>query len=283
MKAVYFDEFQTPLRLEQLPDPTADDDGGLLIGMLVHQAHEMGRRVAGRLVTGDRERHEELRDLLGGELAAVDLGFEEAVETVTEELGKEGFGVLTEIDVQATLKQKLGEDMPRYRILGACNPALAFQAISAVEDIGLLLAFTTEQLDLCLGVFYGLDQADDPPRRCLDCRHQAGLGLLQRTRFRKGGHGQVGCLGGNGQGRRAAVTASRNSALTKRTRSAKGARTAAAVSSASGSRSTAMSSTLGSASRRARACPPPPTVPSSTGPGAGRRNPSTSSTMTGAW
>ena len=69
----------------------------------------------------------------------VDLDFDEAITMVTEELGKEGFGVLTEIDVAATLKKKLDKDMRPYRILGACNPALAHQAISAVPEIGLLL------------------------------------------------------------------------------------------------------------------------------------------------
>jgi len=69
----------------------------------------------------------------------VDVSFDDAIEKVTTELEKEGFGVLSDIDVAAKMKAKLDKDMPRYRILGACNPALAFQAISAVEDIGLLL------------------------------------------------------------------------------------------------------------------------------------------------
>ena len=69
----------------------------------------------------------------------VDLSYEDALLKVTDELQKEGFGVLTEIDVKATLKKKLDVDHKKYMILGACNPPLAHKALSAEPEIGLLL------------------------------------------------------------------------------------------------------------------------------------------------
>lgn len=65
--------------------------------------------------------------------------FDEAIEKVTKELQKEGFGVLTEIDVTATLKKKLDVDFKNYRILGACNPSYAYKALSAEDKIGTML------------------------------------------------------------------------------------------------------------------------------------------------
>ena len=69
----------------------------------------------------------------------VDLPYEQAVPAVKQALQAQGFGVLTEIDVRATLKDKLGQDMEPYLILGACNPQLAHQALDLDRQIGLLL------------------------------------------------------------------------------------------------------------------------------------------------
>ena len=69
----------------------------------------------------------------------VSMNFEQALGAVTQALAKEGFGVLTEIDVQATLKKKLNLDRPPYKILGACNPQFAAKALEAEPQIGALL------------------------------------------------------------------------------------------------------------------------------------------------
>jgi uncharacterized protein (DUF302 family) len=65
--------------------------------------------------------------------------YEQAIVRVTEELKKEGFGILTTIDVKETMKKKLNLDFPKYVILGACNPPFAYQALQTEEELGLLL------------------------------------------------------------------------------------------------------------------------------------------------
>ncbi len=74
-----------------------------------------------------------------GHKKQINVSFSEAVKKIKEELSREGFGVLTEIDVKSTLKKKLGADYDNYVILGACNPPFAHKALMAEKDIGLLL------------------------------------------------------------------------------------------------------------------------------------------------
>ncbi len=69
----------------------------------------------------------------------VSFGFEEAVEKITEELKKEGFGILSTIDMKETLKKKLDVDIEEYKIMEACNPPNAYKAIQTEQDIGLML------------------------------------------------------------------------------------------------------------------------------------------------
>ena len=72
-----------------------------------------------------------------GKTVATDVG--QTIERVTQALAKEGFGILSDIDVAGTLKKKLGLDLPAYRILGACNPQFAHRALEAEPEIGTLL------------------------------------------------------------------------------------------------------------------------------------------------
>lgn len=79
-----------------------------------------------------------MNDELGFELR-IDQPYEQAIESVTAALKTQGFGVLTRIDVRATMKEKLGADFRPYSILGACNPPLAYKALSHAPEVGLLL------------------------------------------------------------------------------------------------------------------------------------------------
>ena len=84
-----------------------------------------------------------------GTTIRLNMDYESALARVTEALKAEGFGVLTEIDVKETLKKKLGVDFRPYKILGACNPSLAYRALTAASQVGLLLPcnVTVSQVD----------------------------------------------------------------------------------------------------------------------------------------
>jgi uncharacterized protein (DUF302 family) len=104
----------------------------------------------------------------------LDLPFEDAVSRVTEALKGEGFGVLTEIDVKAVLKKKLGVDFRSYIILGACNPPFAHRALEADLDVGLLLP--------CNVVLY---ERDDGKVHAAAINPASALGVIQSDRLRE--------------------------------------------------------------------------------------------------
>jgi uncharacterized protein (DUF302 family) len=80
-----------------------------------------------------------VEDIRYGTKVELPISYEDAIEKVTAALKSEGFGILTTIDVKQTMKQKLDKDFRKYAILGACNPPLAYRALSAETEVGLLL------------------------------------------------------------------------------------------------------------------------------------------------
>jgi uncharacterized protein (DUF302 family) len=104
----------------------------------------------------------------------IDQPFDQVVERVRAELKAEGFGVLTEIDVQQTLREKLGKTMERYLILGACNPHLAHQALDHERELGLLLPCNVVVREVEAGTWVGI--AD--PQAMLSISGNPGLAEL---------------------------------------------------------------------------------------------------------
>jgi uncharacterized protein (DUF302 family) len=108
------------------------------------------------------------------------LGFDEAVRRVTEALKREGFGIITEIDVKATLKSKINVEFRPYRILGACNPALAYEALQLEDKVGTMLPCNVVVQELAPG---RVDVA--AVDRGLDDGHRQS-GAARKSRLRSG-------------------------------------------------------------------------------------------------
>ena len=106
--------------------------------------------------------------------------YEDALVNVTEALKTEGFGVLTEIDVQATLKKKLGVDFRKYKILGACNPPFAHEALNAELEIGLMLPCNVLVYEGATGK--AVVVAVDPTKTVASTGNTALAGLAEKVR-----------------------------------------------------------------------------------------------------
>jgi uncharacterized protein (DUF302 family) len=104
----------------------------------------------------------------------LDTSYEDAISRVTGALKEEGFGVLTEIDVKATLKKKLDKDFRKYAILGACNPPYALRSLEADLDVGLLLP--------CNVIVY---ETDDKKSYVSAVNPVSALGIIQSEKLRK--------------------------------------------------------------------------------------------------
>lgn len=108
----------------------------------------------------------------------LNISFDKAIQRVTDELQKEGFGILTEIDVKQTLKKKLDVDYRPYKILGACNPHFAYQALQAEDKIGTMLPCSVIVQDTGAGVEVA---AIDPKASMMAVKNPALEGIAEQV------------------------------------------------------------------------------------------------------